>query len=267
MSAIATIVLAAGGATRFGSPKLLAEWQGRPLVEHALELAPDLGPKVAVAGTATVRLRPLFAYHGFATVVNRRPSRGLASSLRLGLDTLPAGVDAALVLLGDAPVVPRSAIERVLEAYRRENRAVAAYYDDVRGHPTVLPRDVWPLIPKTGDRAGGVIDVVPVECGDLAEGAADVDTPDDLFALAARATHAPLVRRLRDLGSLEARLRLPEPFVLRSIDGEGVRTRDVGEWQDEVLVDLDTLRARALEHGRAIEVVARVGDEYAALVG
>jgi CTP:molybdopterin cytidylyltransferase MocA len=167
---IATLVLAAGGSARFGSPKLLAEWHGRPLVEHALELAPMTGPKVAVAGAATVRLRPLFAFHGFATVVNRRPSRGLASSLRTGLETLPEEVAAALVLLGDAPVVPEAAVERVLEGFRRENRPVAAYYDGQRGHPTILPRDVWDAIPRTGDRAGSDVDAVAVECGDLAEG-------------------------------------------------------------------------------------------------
>ncbi len=264
---IATLVLAAGGATRFGSPKLLAQWHGRPLVEHALALAPRHGPRVAVAGSATVRLRPLFALHGFAVVVNRRPSRGLASSLRTGLETLPAGVEAALVLLGDAPVVPRAAVDRVVEGYRRENRAVAAHYDGQRGHPVILPREDWDSVPKSGDRAGAVVDAWPIECGDLAEGAADVDTPDDLFDLAARAAHAPLVRRLRTLGSLEARLALPEPFVLRSVDGEGVRSRPVGEWQDEVLVDVLTLRHMAHAQGRGIAVVARVGDEYAALVG
>ena len=73
--------------------------------------------------------------------------------------------------------------------------------------------------------------------------------------------------RLRNLGSLEARLGLPEPFVLRSVDGPGVRKREVGEFQDEVLVDVDTLRERATAFGRGIEVIARAGEEYAALVG
>jgi CTP:molybdopterin cytidylyltransferase MocA len=264
---IGTVLLAAGAASRFGSPKLLAEWWGRPLVEHALDVAPDDGPRVAVVGRETVRLRPLFAAHGFAVVVNPRPSRGLASSLRLGVEVLPAEVEAALVLLGDAPVVPEAAIERVLTAYRRENRAVGAFYEGRRGHPVLLPRDVWDRLPKTGERAGATLEIVPVECGDLAEGAADVDTPDDLFEIAARAARAPLVSRLRNLESLDARLQLPDPFVLRSVDGEGVRTRDVGEFQDEVLIDLETLRERATEHGRGIEVIARAQDEYAALVG
>ena len=61
MKPIGTIVLAAGGATRFGSPKLLAQWWGRPLVEWALRTAPDDGPRIAVVGKETATLRPLFA--------------------------------------------------------------------------------------------------------------------------------------------------------------------------------------------------------------
>ena len=61
---IATVVLAAGRSERFGSPKLLAEWWGRPLVERALEIAPP-GLKVAVISTPTAKLLPLFQAHGF----------------------------------------------------------------------------------------------------------------------------------------------------------------------------------------------------------
>jgi CTP:molybdopterin cytidylyltransferase MocA len=258
---IATLVLAAGSSTRFGSPKLLAEWWGRPLVEWALEAAPEAGPRVAVVRRETVRLRPLFAAHGFAVVRNPRPSNGLASSLRVGLDTLPKEVEAALVLLGDSPVVPPSVVERVLTAYRREDRAVAAAYDGQRDHPVILPRAVWDDLPRRGDRAGAEIDVALEECGDLVAGSMDVDTPEDLFALAARRFAAPLVAELQGDDGLEARLADDSPFVLRARDQ--ATSADEGPLALPVL----RLRERALAHGRMIQVVARVGDDYAALVG
>ena len=159
-------------------------------------------------------------------VRNPRPSDGLASSLAIGLGRMPADVGAALVLLGDAPDIPASVIDRVRTAYRRENRAVAAAYDDVRGHPVVLPRSDWALVPTTGERAGATIDAVLVECGDLAAGSADVDTPDDLFALAARRSNAEFLDGVATLKELDARLADPAPFVLRSVDGD--KTRRVG---------------------------------------
>lgn len=262
MSSTGTIVLAAGGATRFGSPKLLAQWWGRPLVEWALRTAPADGPRIAVVGKETATLRPLFAHYGFAMVRNPRPSDGLASSLAVGLARMPADVEAALVLLGDAPDIPASVIDRVRTAYRREDRAVAAAYDDVRGHPVILPRADWDLLPTTGERAGASIDAVLVECGDLAAGSADVDTPADLFALAARRSNAEFLDGVATLKDLDARLADPAPFVFKSVDGEKTR-REGGR----SLVPVVALRERALKRGRMISVIASVGPEYAAIVG
>jgi CTP:molybdopterin cytidylyltransferase MocA len=253
---IGTLVLAAGGATRFGSPKLLAEWWGRPLVEWALRASPADAPRIAVVSRETQKLLALFAFYGFAVIRNPRPSDGLASSLRLGLERMPREVEAVMVLLGDAPDVPASVIERVVTAYARENRAVAAAYDGTRGHPVILPRRDWQALPRSGERAGASLPAVLVECGDLA-GAGDVDTPDDLFALAARRAGAPLVAYTTP-AALEERLAVDERFVLRSIDTATAA---------DTAIAIHDLRAAALRHGRMIQVVAKVTDEYAALVG
>ena len=117
-------------------------------------------------------------------------------------------------------------------------------------------------MPQTGERAGATIDAVLVECGDLAAGSADVDTPDDLFALAARRSNAEFLDGVATLKELDARLADPAPFVLKSVDGE--KTRRVG---GRSLVPVTVLRDRALTRGRMISVIARVDDAYAAIVG
>jgi hypothetical protein len=139
---------------------------------------------------------------------------------------------------------------------------VAAAYDDVRGHPVVLPRSDWAAIPQTGERAGATVDAALVECGDLVAGSADVDTPDDLFVVAARRTNTELLDGVATLKDLDTRLADPAPFVLRSEDGD--RTRRVG---GRTLVPVVVLRERALKRGRMISVIARVGSSYAAIVG
>jgi hypothetical protein len=126
----------------------------------------------------------------------------------------------------------------------------------------VLPRSDWALVPQTGERAGATIDAVLVECGDLAAGSADVDTPDDLFALAARRSNTEFLDGVATLKDLDARLADPAPFVLRSVDGD--KTRRVG---GRSLVPVTVLRDRALTRGRMISVIARVDDAYAAIVG
>lgn len=264
---IGVVVLAAGEARRFGSPKLVAEWWGRPLIERALLLAPADCPKVVVIRHELEPLRALFAEHDFSIVRNPAPEKGLASSLKIGLDVLPAAVTAAMILPGDAPGIPEGAVTRLRTAYRKEGRAVCAVYDGERGHPVVLPRGDWSKLASSGDQAGAQLEMVEVDCSDLASASVDVDTQDELFALAARCAHAPLVQRLRNLESLDARLGLPDPFVLSSVDGPDVRTVQLGDEEDHVLVPVSVLESRALEFGRRILVIARVGDAYAALVG
>jgi CTP:molybdopterin cytidylyltransferase MocA len=57
---IAGVVLAAGGASRFGSPKQLADLDGLPLLQHAIDAAlavPALDPVVVVLGAEAERVR------------------------------------------------------------------------------------------------------------------------------------------------------------------------------------------------------------------
>ncbi|MGA0122624.1 MAG: nucleotidyltransferase family protein [Gaiellales bacterium] len=255
---IATVVLAAGRSERFGSPKLLAEWWGRPLVERALEVAPT-GPRVAVVGTHTAKLLPVFQARGFQCIRNPKPQRGQSSSLRLALDAMPAEVDAVLVLLGDAPAVPPAVVERVLIAYRRLNRAVTAAYDGRTAPPVVIPRADWERIDAEGDQPGANLEPEPIDMTDLEEGGEDVDTPDDLFVLAAKRAGVALLEPA-DQAELDARLDDPAPFAVR------LRRRKAANAERLAVTPL-ALEKLALEHFRGSEVIARVGDEYVGLLG
>jgi molybdenum cofactor cytidylyltransferase len=250
---IATVVLAAGRSERFGSPKLLAEWWGRPLVERALEIAPP-GLKVAVVGTHTAKLLPVFQAHGFQCIRNPKPAQGQSSSLRLALDVMPAEVDAVLVLLGDAPAVPPAVIERMLTAYRRLNCAVTSSYEDRTAPPVIIPRADWDKIAATGDSPGAALDPVAIDMSDLLDGGEDVDTPEDLFALSARRAGVDLLEPA-DQAALDARLDDPEPFAVR------LRRRNTAGSERLAVTPL-ALEKLAIEHFRGTEVIARVGDEY-----
>jgi CTP:molybdopterin cytidylyltransferase MocA len=103
--------------------------------------------------------------------------RGPGASLRCGLRALGPEVEAAAVVLADGPELAPAAIDRVVAAWR-EGRApvVAASYDGARGHPVVLGRESWQLVPDDGARSLGAV-LVP--CDDLGS-PGDVDVADDL---------------------------------------------------------------------------------------
>jgi CTP:molybdopterin cytidylyltransferase MocA len=161
------VVLAAGAARRFGSPKqrLLLE----PVLER-VRRSPVGENLVVVLGAHDVETSA-------RTVRCPDWERGPGASLRCGLKTLPAEAEAAVVVLADGPRLAPEAISRVIDEWH-EGKApvVAASYGGTRLHPVLLAREAWAAIPDEGARG---LDAVLVPCDDL-ESPGDVDFADEL---------------------------------------------------------------------------------------
>ena len=170
MSRVAAIVLAAGEASRFGSPKQ------RILLPRVLERLrkTSVAEIVVVEGAYELEHAP-----NARTVSCPQWDRGPGASLRCGLEALGKEIEAAVVVLADGPNLAPEAVERVLGEWRRRGGIVAASYAGGRGHPLVLGRGEWTRIPDDGLRDRHVT-LVP--CDDLGA-PGDVDRPEDLDAL------------------------------------------------------------------------------------
>jgi CTP:molybdopterin cytidylyltransferase MocA len=167
VSRVAAVVLAAGEASRFGSPKQLL-------------LLPRVLARVRAASIDEIVV--VEGAHSLGDVGERVvpcsewPS-GPGASLRCGLAALGDDVAAAVVVLADGPDLAPAAVDRVVDAWRkRGSPVVAASYGGARGHPLVLAREAWGDVPDEGLRSENVV-LVP--CDDLGS-PGDVDYPEDL---------------------------------------------------------------------------------------
>ena len=182
------LVLAAGGSTRFGAPKQLAQLDGRPLLEHAL-LAMSKAPLdrvVVVLGAHADDVRERVPLHGAQPVICGDWEKGMGNSLRAGIDAL-RGCDAVVVALGDQPKLSPVAVERLLAQRGRDELAVRATYGGVPGHPVLLERRVLATVRELRGDIGAreLLHGIPlreVACDGLGS-PADVDTPEALAAL------------------------------------------------------------------------------------
>jgi xanthine dehydrogenase accessory factor len=190
------LVLAAGQGSRWGGAKLLAEWNGVPLLHGALAAAfaaPVERVTVvtgahadAVAGSARVfaegradggRLRLVHAEHH---------AEGLSASLRCGLGSLPPDAGGALLFLGDMPRIPVEILPPLAAAIARGAPAAAPVFGGRRGHPVAVSRALFgALMELKGDGGAASVlqrlgaDLVRVEAAD--DGVLfDVDRPADL---------------------------------------------------------------------------------------
>jgi len=193
LDSLAVVVLAAGRGVRFGGHKLVAEYRGAPLIGHVLAVARTLasegvvGPCIAVVPEADAPLRELVHSGGCRVVRQEDPSRGKQDSLRLGLAAV-LGHPAALILLGDQPLVSIEVIRTLIAEWRSHPEAIIRprYQDDpdTPGHPVIAPSRWWWLA-DSGEPglahaalAGAAVRWVPVPGRNP-----DVDTVADLLAL------------------------------------------------------------------------------------
>jgi molybdenum cofactor cytidylyltransferase len=184
---IGGVILAAGGARRFGSQKLLAPLDGRPLIQHVIDAA-NASALEDVALVVGANAEDLVArlHVGRARIVrNPDPSRGLASSLQVGLRSLDPRLHAALVLLGDVPGVTTALIDELVSR-GRETRAsaIVSVWRGRRSPPVVLHESLWAsAFALEGDVGMREVlkdhDVVELSVTDLLGSLDDVDTPAD----------------------------------------------------------------------------------------
>ena len=188
---------------------MLAAGRSSRMAPHNKLLVPDRAGKPMVARVAdnalASRARPVLVVTGHragevAAALGGRPvtlvpapdfADGLSASLRAGIAAVPAGCAAALVCLGDMPLVSGALIDALIAAWGEAGRPAAAMpvYAGQRGNPVLLARGLGPDIARlSGDSGAGPLlrgrpDVFEWEVGDAAV-AADIDTPSALARIA-----------------------------------------------------------------------------------
>ena len=185
--AIVGLVLAAGGARRFGSPKQLATYDGRPMLEHALlamASARRIDSVVVVLGAYADEVLGAVERHGALPVICTDWEEGQAASLRAGIAAIAGRAQAVVITLGDQPAIDARAIDRIVGARDAGSLAVRASYGGRPGHPVLLEhallKGVAALQGDAGARSllsGAAVKVVA--CDDLGSDL-DIDTVEDL---------------------------------------------------------------------------------------
>lgn len=141
------IVLAAGTARRFGGRKLLADWNGAPLLHAALataRAAPVHGITVVTgADAADVSACVEVFDPAIRRVHAANYAKGMAESLKTGFAAMPAQTAAVFVFLGDMPRVPKGLLQALADAVELGAPAAVPIFQGRRGNPVVLARSIF----------------------------------------------------------------------------------------------------------------------------
>jgi molybdenum cofactor cytidylyltransferase len=196
VSGVAAIILAAGAGERFAAAggrttKALAPFAGMPMVRRVAEtaVASRARPIIVVTGSQADAVGASLDGLPVKLVHNAKFRDGLSTSLRAGVEALPAGVVGALVLLADMPAVDAALLDAMIARAEKASSALAVVpeRDGRRGNPALLKRALFGAVGQlTGDEGAGRLlraaspgDVVTIEAQTDAI-FEDADTPSDL---------------------------------------------------------------------------------------
>jgi len=125
-------------------------------------------------------------------IENPVAERGHMSSVKAGLRALPPGVDGAMIVLADMPLIPSSMIDALSETFEESGDVVIPVSEGTQYHPRIIPRSFFSEFLELGDNEKGtaVIDALGDRITTVQESDPtlfqDIDTPDDLTEVAQR---------------------------------------------------------------------------------
>ena len=171
-----------------GTKKMLLPYRGMTIIEKVIEnvLASGIDRVLVVTGSGKDEIVKVIRRLPVEQCYNENWKEGMLSSVKCGFRSLPEKCSAAMVFLGDQPMIHAATIEEVIYAYRKSGKGIIMpVYKKKRGHPLLIDikytDELEKLNPDEGLRMLAhkfPVDVLEVETDDPAV-LKDIDTPED----------------------------------------------------------------------------------------
>ena len=190
------VIMASGLGNRFGGNKLMADFEGRPMIARILDATDGLFAKRVVV-TRHESVADLCKESGIPAVLHSLPYR--SDTVRLGLEVI-GDADRCMFCPGDQPLIQKDTIASLLLcSVNHPERMWRPCCDDAPGSPVLFPRWTFPeLLSLPEGKGGGFVAKKYRDRLDILHVAdpwelVDADTPETLELLKRQATQRSMV--------------------------------------------------------------------------
>jgi molybdenum cofactor cytidylyltransferase len=187
------VILAGGASTRLGKPKQSLQYHGKTLLSHAVDEAINARADavVLILGKNADLFQKEIDKEKVHVVVNKDWVEGMASSVRLGLDTLlkiKPYIDAVIFMVCDQPHISSSVLNALITKQQKTTKQiVTCNYGESIGPPALFHKKYFRELAKLNGDVGAR-NIIEQNMHDVAtilfpEGKIDIDTEEDYEAL------------------------------------------------------------------------------------
>jgi molybdenum cofactor cytidylyltransferase len=182
---ISLIILAAGESSRLGQPKQNLIFNGKTLLQHAIEAGQGSKCKniIVVLGANSNQITPVPAT---TTLYNNDWNEGMASSIRRALVEIinDLSVERVIIMLCDQPFVSATLLNTLINKQSETGKPIAACtYNHTTGVPALFDRELFAELLLLQGHEGAkkilknhVDDIVAIP---FEQGGIDIDTSND----------------------------------------------------------------------------------------
>jgi len=184
---LAVVILAAGGASRFGSVKQLAIHKSKTLLQQKIDTCCQLSHYdiYVVLGAAYQQILMATKFRTSQIIQNTNWLSGMSSSINISIDKLAHQYDAIMFLAADQILIDHKHLERLIKQWHdKPTNLIAAKFDNEITIPAIFPRSYYDeLLMLRGDKGGKKILMAHQDnlvLVDIPQAKFDIDFQEDL---------------------------------------------------------------------------------------